>query len=162
MRRVTHMNAAYHTCKCVVSHIWMCCVTHLNVLCHTYGGVMSHIWISHVTHLNASRHTYERGISRIWMCCVTHLNVLCHTYGGVMSHMWISHVTHVHMFRRKMGAWSAHSAGKKILKSHLTIQYSTHQSCFADLWEFWYVSLVGLFCVMIGLFGYRWVYCVCR
>jgi len=62
---VTHVNESCHTCKCVMSHMWMSHVTHVNVSCH----VMSH------------------------MTSFTHVNVSCHTCEWVMSHMWMRHVT---------------------------------------------------------------------
>jgi len=113
----SHMNASYHTCEWVMSHIWMCHVTHMNGSCHkwmshvTHGAdvrVISHMFMNHVTHLNDSCHAYEWVMSHVWMSNGTHVNKShianknesCLTYDWVMSHMneschtWMSHATH--------------------------------------------------------------------
>jgi len=132
---VTHLNESCHTCKWVMSNIWMGVVTHK---CHHVRGrqsfrhlkwVMSHMWMSH-------SHTYEWVMSHIWMshshtygCVMSHsdiwdnkdnnsvfmsevtslfgtLNESCHICGRVTSHIWMSHVTHIN--ESQSHVWMCH------------------------------------------------------
>jgi len=84
---VIHMNAAYHTYACVMSHIWLCHVTHVTASSHTYDCVKSHVCMHYVTHMTASCHTYDCVMSHIGLRHVTHITASCHTCDCVMSHI---------------------------------------------------------------------------
>ena len=98
----THVNVSWHTCECIMSHIWMRHVTlYFNVWQSTpctYEWVTSHICTSHATHMNASCNiafatcgnrqprTAEWVMWHIWTSHVTHMNALCHTTFGYSTH----------------------------------------------------------------------------
>jgi len=91
------MDESWHTCKWVMSHMWISLATHMNESCRTYKQVISHIWMGHVTHTNTGQGRWERrGLSiaerdRLRLTCcrtcpyslclshITHIDESCHT-----------------------------------------------------------------------------------
>jgi len=100
--------------------------THMDILCHTCRRVISHLWLSHVTEqvlsnasmafiymytgrhtrMDESRYTCGWCTSHMWLSHVTVQELgnvhtvymytdLSHTHGWVMSHVWMSNVTHM-------------------------------------------------------------------
>jgi len=98
-----------HTCKGVMSHVWMNHidwyawmrhVTYVNESCLMRAWVMSHVWMNNIgTHEWDMSLMWMSHVTRVdesywntWMRHVTHVNESCHTCEWVMSHVWINHI----------------------------------------------------------------------
>ena len=114
MRHVTRMNVLFHTCKCIVSHVWMRRVIPCDAAsCHTCECVIPQIWMRHVTHTHTSWHKSVR--------VSPHMTRHVYTYPTRLTHMYdTSQVTHVE-------SWCA-STYDNVHISDKTHSYVWHES----------------------------------
>ena len=99
MSYVTRVNESCHTCKWVMSHVYMSHVIHVNVNMHewkdAYEWVTSLIWVIYFTHMTTSYHMNEYG-TLIGALCHTHRlrkSPDCRLWGGPISaHAWFANV----------------------------------------------------------------------
>jgi len=113
----------------------------VNESCHTCKWVMSHVWMSHVTHMNESCHTCEWVMARLktsptgkFNSLVTHVNESCHTCGWLISHTWRSHITRVN--ESSHGEKIKRDVDKSTPLSHMWMGHVTHVngSCHTCEW----------------------------
>ena len=95
MSHVSHLNESCRICKCVMSHVCMCCVTGVWAMSQTNKA--SHRWMSHGLCCNSSRRagSWIRRwfMSHMFMRHITHANESCHICECVMPHVCMQRVT---------------------------------------------------------------------